>query len=162
MTLAAVRGRPLLIDETTDVDITGATTTATTGETHLKKRKKARRTFSSINTPTDNITTTPPTVVNEEESDHEEEETGYDDGDGDGDGDVVMGTSSSRAVVGKKLRGGKSSPPSPSLPIFHVVPAPHIAPAVNGSIVFTVYGEPVPLSRHMVCLCILTTLKPSL
>ena len=96
--------------------------------------------------------------MNEKESDHDGEETGY----ADGDGDVVIGTSSSRAVVGKKLRGGKSSPPSPSLPVFRVVPAPHVAPAVNGSIVFTVYGEPVPLSRHMVCLCILTTLKPSL
>ena len=137
---ATVRGRTLFTDETTDAGITAATTTTATRETRPKKKKPM--TFSSTNTHSDNITTKPPVVVNEKESDHGEEED--DDGD---DGDAISSTtSSSGAVVGKKR-------PS-TLPVFRVVPARPVVSAVNGSgsssIVFTVYGEPVPLSRHMV------------
>ena len=137
---AAIRGRSsLFVDETIDTSTTAATTTTTTRETPLKEKKKKKKpqTFSSTNT------TKQPVVVNGQERFHNDEEDIDDDDD-----NAILSTTSTL----RQKRGSKSLP-SP-LPVFRVVPARPLISAMNStSIVFTVYGEPVPLSRHMVRMC---------
>ena len=132
---AAKQRRSLFVDETTDTSITAAITTTTTRQIPVKKKKPA--TFSSTNT------TKQPVVVNGQERFHNDEEDIDDDDD-----NAILSTTSTL----RQKRGSKSLP-SP-LPVFRVVPARPLISAMNStSIVFTVYGEPVPLSRHMVRMC---------
>ena len=140
---AVIRGRSsLFVDETIDTSTTAATTTTTTTtrETPLKEKKKRKpQTFSSTST------TKQPVVVNEQERFHSDEEE-------DDDNDDDDNASSTSTSTLRQKRGSKSS--SSPLPVFRVVPArPQISAMNSTSIVFTVYGEPVPLSRHMVRMC---------